>query len=101
MSDGKIISSIATHQLDSLEDVLGELAKYGKPQLLLLDSGWHCSIQMHINAIGASLKIKSDFDMHTHIAAAAQCLMRVRQHIKPGSVLSDVDPSYGTAHHWT
>lgn len=64
----------------ALEDLLSELTRYGRPILGVYgESGWHCSVDMHVTAIGSSFKVGSAYDLPSPREAAVQCLERVRE----------------------
>lgn len=72
--------STATKVNDAtLEELLTELFKYGRPRLGVYGSDglWHCSVEMNTNTVGADFKCSSNFDLPTPNAAAVQCLERV------------------------
>jgi len=60
-----------------LETLLTQLAEHGKPSLSMLNGGWHCSVEMHVAAAGASFTVRSDFGLTTPISAAEQCAERI------------------------
>ena len=62
----------------SLQELLLELKKYGKPRVgMYSEEGWHCNVEMNTNTVGADFKCSSDFKMPTPTDAAKQCLDRV------------------------
>jgi hypothetical protein len=63
----------------SLEELLGELLQYGQPRVGVYGSGggWHCSVEMNTNTVGADFKCKSEFNHETPTEAARLCLERV------------------------
>jgi hypothetical protein len=61
----------------TLEELLMELVKYGKPRVSMIGDGWHSNVEMNTNTVGADFKCASDFNMSTPTAAAKQCLERV------------------------
>ena len=63
----------------SLQELLMELKKYGKPKVGMYgnDDTWHCTIDMNTNTVGAEFKCRSDFNHTTPIEATKQCLDRV------------------------
>jgi hypothetical protein len=61
----------------TLEELLMELVKYGKPRVSMLGGGWHCNVEMNTNTVGADFKCASEFDISTPTEAAKQCLERV------------------------
>jgi hypothetical protein len=62
----------------SLQELLLELKKYGKPRVgMYSEEGWHCNVEMNTNTVGADFKCSSDFKQPTPTDAAKQCLDRV------------------------
>jgi hypothetical protein len=61
----------------TLEELLMELVKYGKPRVSMIGKGWHSNVEMNTNTVGADFKCASEFDMATPTEAAKQCLERV------------------------
>jgi hypothetical protein len=61
-----------------LERTLLALASYGKPFVMLGSSGWHCSVDMHVNATGAKFEVKSSHDKASPTEAANECFARMR-----------------------
>lgn len=65
----------------SLEELLMELKKYGKPKVGMYGSGtdetWHCSVDMNTNTVGAEFKCRSEFNHTTPTEAAKVCMERV------------------------
>jgi len=60
----------------SLEQLLDELQKYGKPRLSYMGNGWHCCVEMYVCAKGVEFEVKSDFKHKTHKDAAIECCER-------------------------
>lgn len=63
-------------QQDSLEDVLLDLAKWGKPrvgQYGSSHSGWHCCVEVTVTPVGVKFEAKSDFNHATPLQAAVTC----------------------------
>jgi hypothetical protein len=60
---------------ESLEDVLLELAKWGRPRVGQYgnDGTWHCGVDVNVTPVGVKFEAKSDFNQTTPIAAALQC----------------------------
>lgn len=60
---------------ESLEDVLIDLAKWGKPRVGQYgsDGTWHCSVEVSITPIGAKFEVRSDFERKSPLDAAKQC----------------------------
>lgn len=64
--------------MNTLEKTLIDLSRYGNPRVSRLDSGWHASIDMHVNATGAKFEVRSEFGHKTPIDAANECADRVK-----------------------
>lgn len=63
---------------ESLESVLDELSKYGRPALSMLQgNGWWCRVEMNTSATGAEFKVGSECRHVSPIAAAVECRDRV------------------------
>lgn len=63
---------------DSLEAVLAELARYGKPKVGVYGSGgWHCSIDLSTTSAGVGFSVASQFDHKTPLEAAIVCRTRM------------------------
>lgn len=73
----------------SLEELLNELAKYGKPRIAHTGSGWYCAVEMYVSAAGVDFKVDSDFGMKSPMSAATQCASRMNQ------ALRDIDKLKG------
>jgi len=60
---------------ESLEDILLELAKWGRPRVGQYgdDGTWHCGVDVNVAPTGIKFEAKSDFKQPTPIAAALQC----------------------------
>lgn len=69
----------------SLEDVLKELEKLGRPRLHRLAAGWVCLVEMNTTAPGANFDVRSEFGIQTPGIAAVQCLHRAQAAVKAGS----------------
>lgn len=69
---------------ESLEDVLLDLAKWGKPRVGQYgnDGTWHCGLEVSITPIGAKFEVRSDFEQKTPLAAALQCRENLRVAVK-------------------
>jgi len=71
-------SKLYQHVQPTLEQLLEELKQYGQPRVgMYSNDGWHCTIEMNTNTVGADFKCASDFKMPTPTDAAKQCLERV------------------------
>lgn len=66
---------------ESLEGVLAQLQRMGKPRLGMYgdDGTWSCNVDMFVNATGAEFKVRSEFDCKTPMQAARQCLERAQK----------------------
>lgn len=62
---------------DTLEKVLAELTRYGKPRISYQGDGWYSTIEMNTNSDGVSFDVKSDFKHTTAIDAVLQCRSRM------------------------
>ena len=66
----------------SLEAVLLELATYGKPWVWIFQQGWTAKCDMQVDARGVDFVVRADFEHMTPLAAATQCLGRVKAAVK-------------------
>ncbi len=66
----------------SLEDLLLQLDKYGKPHVFRSDRGWHVSVEMSVMGAGIRFEVKSEFNHATPSIAAKVCVERVYLAIK-------------------
>lgn len=60
-----------------LERLLVHMTRYGEPSLRMMNSGWHCNVDMNTNTTGTRFTVASDFDIATPLAAAVQCNERI------------------------
>lgn len=69
---------------ESLEDVLVDLAKWGRPRLGQYgdDGAWHCSVDVNVAPTGVKFEAKSDFKRKTPLEAALQCRDNLRGAVK-------------------
>ena len=68
---------------ETLEDVLLELAKWGKPRVSMPGSkGWYSCVEVNITPTGAKFEVASEFGMETPLAAVLQCRERLRESVK-------------------
>ena len=60
---------------ETLEDVLLELAKWGRPRVGQYgdDGTWHCGVDVNVAPTGIKFEAKSDFNQKTPLEAALQC----------------------------
>ena len=63
----------------TLEDMLEDLSKYGKPRLMHMGEGWHAAIEMYVGSVGVDFKVASGFSLPTPTAAAAECAERLNK----------------------
>ncbi len=70
--------------VERLEDVLTDLARYGRPRVGMYsdDGTWLCAMDVNISPIGAKFEVRSDFKQTTPMAAAQQCRERLHAAIK-------------------
>lgn len=66
----------------SVEAMLEQLCRVGKPRISRMNDGWLCSVDMHVAAAGTEFKIRSEFDCPTPFQAAQQCTDRVVETLK-------------------
>lgn len=76
-------------QAESLEDVLMELARHGRPRTSLLSNGWNTTIDMHIASIGSEFSVRSEFDLPTPLMAAKQCRERMHAALRQSGQTKD------------
>lgn len=69
--------SVIRDGAQTLEEMLLELAKYGKPRLSHDGDGWYCAVEMYVSASGVDFKVASEFGRPSPIAAARQCAQRL------------------------
>jgi len=75
--------AIASPAVESLEDVLLELAKWGKPRVSMPGGeGWYSCVEVNITPTGAKFEVASEFKMATPLAAALQCRERLLASVK-------------------
>ena len=76
-------------QQPDLEQLMVDLARYGKPRLSMVRPGlWHASIEMNTSAVGASFDVKAEFDHATPVEAVTTLAQRMhaalaRMGVKP------------------
>jgi hypothetical protein len=61
--------------VETLEDVLMQLAKWGRPRVGQYgdDGTWHCGVDVNVAPTGIKFEAKSDFNQKTPLEAALQC----------------------------
>ena len=69
---------------ESLEAVLLELAKWGKPTVGMYgnDGTWHCHVEVNVTPVGVKFEAKSDFKQKTPLEAAQQCRKNLMEAVK-------------------
>jgi hypothetical protein len=78
-----IIKADAYLDLSTLEAVLKDLTKYGKPRISCHDDmKWYCAIDVFVTGDGIDFKVASDFKQVTPLNAAQQCHERLREAMK-------------------
>lgn len=76
-------NAAVAQETETLEDVLLELAKWGKPRVTMpSDKGWYSTVEVNITPIGAKFDVASEFGMATPLAAALQCRERLLAAVK-------------------
>lgn len=77
-------SELATATSESLEDVLIELSKWGRPRIgqFSIDGTWCCSIKVNVTATGVTFEARSDFKQPTPLDAALMCRQNLRDTVK-------------------
>ena len=60
-----------------LETVLMQMSRHGRPKLFLQQSGWYCSVDMFVAAVGAKFDVASDFGKPSALSAAEECAARI------------------------
>lgn len=68
---------LAGYPNQSVEEILDNLCRFGRPRLNRMDDGWVCSCEMHVAAAGATFTVRSEFDHKTQLGAVRQCAERV------------------------
>jgi hypothetical protein len=69
---------------ETLEDVLLDLAKWGRPRVGQYgdDGTWHCGVDVNVAPTGVKFEAKSDFKRRTPLEAALQCRENLRGAVK-------------------
>lgn len=68
---------------ERLEALLVEMQRFGRPRLSMVDgSGWYCCLELNINAVGAQMKVASEFHHATPRAAASECMTRIESAVR-------------------
>lgn len=70
---------------ETLEDVLLDLAKWGKARVGQYGSGhngWHCHVDVTVTQVGITFEAKSDFKHATPLDAALVCRQNLRDAVK-------------------
>ena len=66
----------------TLEQILLDLSRFGKPRVSLQSSGWLCVISVYSPYRGTTMEIKSDFSHPSPSSAARQAYDRLRSFLK-------------------
>ena len=77
--------SDAAPATETLEDVLQDLAKWGKTRVGQYGSGhsgWHCNVDVTVTPVGITFEAKSDFKHETPLEAALVCRQNLRDAVK-------------------
>lgn len=72
-----------------LEQLLLNLSAFGRPRLFGMSGGWHCNVDMFVQATGATVQVNSDFNHPSPSIAAQACLDRVSAVVRDISKLAD------------
>lgn len=65
---------------ESTEDMLLELARFGRPSLMQHSDGtWGCSVDVKVNSTGVDFKVRADHNHKNMRASVRQCLERLRK----------------------
>jgi hypothetical protein len=77
------VEAAATPESDSLEDILLELEKWGKPSLFKsrYDNVWYCTTEVNVTPTGVSFEAKSTA-CKTPKIAALECRKNLRDAVK-------------------
>jgi hypothetical protein len=68
---------------ETLEDVLLELAKWGRPSVYCgREGGWRVSVEVNITPTGAKFEVASEFGHKTPTVAALECRERLMASVK-------------------
>lgn len=69
---------------ETLEDVLLDLARWGRPRVGQYgdDGTWHCGVDVNVAPTGVKFEAKSDFKRRTPLEAALQCRENLRGAVK-------------------
>lgn len=74
---------VARPDSSTLERVLDEMVKYGKPYLHCQDDKtWYCKIAVAVMGTGCTFEVASDFGQRTPLNAAQQCHERLKLAMK-------------------
>jgi hypothetical protein len=64
--------------INSIEDGLLNLAKYGRPRLSMLSGGcWYCVVEVFVTGDGVQFEVKSSMDDKSPIEAVVACVERL------------------------
>ena len=75
----RLLKPEAPVQANTLEEILGDIERYGEPRLGKYHNKWNCNVELNVVAVGATFKVSSEYNSHaTPIAAAIECQQRVR-----------------------
>lgn len=61
----------------SLEELLTEMLRYGKPRVSYVDKGWYSTVEMNTNTVGTKFDVSSEFGQPTPLHAARMCHERI------------------------
>lgn len=66
-----------SHPAAAMEAMLLDLAKHGKPTLVLFDQGWGCWLSYQDRSKGISIEVKSSFRHEAPSSAVAEVVERL------------------------
>lgn len=80
-----------TEELE-LDQALEMLCHWGRPKLFRMPSGWHCFVDLGLNAQGTMVTVGSNTYHESPTLAALECLERARTLHPKGMKTADADP---------
>ena len=81
-----------THERTT-DELLAELSLYGRPKLLLMNTGWWCFIEATDDTAGAKLTIGSEICHGQPSSAISECLERVEVSGLPKQPVPNTTPT--------
>lgn len=67
--------------MKTLDEILANLQRFGKPRLGIYggDGLWSCKVEMFVSGLGLSFDVRSEYDHATPLEAAEVCEKRMMQ----------------------